>query len=309
MPANRTRRYSSLRIRQLVAIAALCASTFSSAALHAEETSPRISISHTPRIAIVIDDLGHQLSAGQQAIALSQSGPITYAIIPFTPHGKPLAELAYKEKNEVILHIPMEPIGEYKPHPGMLTRTMSRTEFIDSARRSIEEIPFITGVNNHMGSLLTQHAKQMHWLMDELKLNTSLYFLDSLTSDKSVAYTTAKSRGLHTVKRDIFLDSEQSDVFVEQQLSKLQRLATEQGYAIGIGHPYPETLRVLRKRLPELKNLGYELVSLTDILQSPANLPYQYAVSGGNSSNKAASTIKDPQIFNHQLEHPREEAK
>ena len=243
--------------------------------LHAQEKSG-ITISHPPRIAIVIDDLGSQLELGLKSISIPRRGPITYAVIPYTPYAKRLSKVAYDQGNEVILHMPMEPIGHFNPHQGMLMHAMQRDDIVHQLRRAIDEIPFASGFNNHMGSLFTQTPHLMQWLMHEVSLNTSLFFLDSRTSPKSVAYETAKGLGIPTLKRDVFLDSVKSVAFVEKQFAKLLNVALQQGHAIGIGHPYPETLVVLEKYLPTLHELGFELVSLSDILSSPSSIPYQY---------------------------------
>ena len=275
--------------------------------LAAQETS-NITLSHPPRIAIVIDDLGSQLSTGLRTIGLPRNGPITLAIIPFTPYGKRLAKVAYKQNNEVILHLPMEPLGEHRPHQGMLKRSMHRDALIHTLRKAVDDIPHISGFNNHMGSLLTQTPEHMQWIMNDISLNTSLFFLDSRTSSKSVAYETAKDTGIPSLKRDIFLDSIQSIEFVEKQFGKLMSVAIQQGYAIGIGHPYPETLLILEKYLPILDELGFELVSLSDILNSPTNMPYHYiARSGKAASNNETLPSDETFIYNHHAKLPEPE--
>ena len=271
----------SARLRRIFALVVLLLINGQSSS---DQNTSTITISHPPRIAIVLDDLGSQLSLGLRAISLPRSGPITFAVLPHTQYGKHLAKLAHQQQDEIILHLPMEPIGTYNPHVGMLTHNMQRTDLIATLRDDLDEIPFIKGFNNHMGSRLTQDTQHMQWLMEEIKLNTSLFFLDSRTSKHTVAYDTAKELGIPTLKRDIFLDSIQSLEFVENQFGKLLSLAMQQGYAIGIGHPHPETLLVLEKYLPVLNSLGFELVTLSDILNSPIDIPYQYTAGSSNHS-------------------------
>lgn len=59
----------------------------------------------SPRMVLVIDDLGPNLSQGQAVIELP--GPLTYAVLPFTPHAERLAVLAAEHGKEIILHAPM----------------------------------------------------------------------------------------------------------------------------------------------------------------------------------------------------------
>ncbi|TPW12958.1 MAG: hypothetical protein FD130_1660, partial [Halothiobacillaceae bacterium] len=203
---------------------------------------------HRPRIALVIDDLGHQSRPGERAVALP-GGPITFAVLPHTAFGARLAEMAHDRGHQVILHLPMEPLGHHSRHPGMLTSEMSQAEFVTTLRHNIAAVPHIEGINNHMGSALTQQPQQMAWLMSEIKQHGALFFLDSRTTPRSVAYPTAMSSGILSLNRDIFLDNERSPRAIEVQFGRLLAKAKSRGYAIGIGHPYPETLEALERYL------------------------------------------------------------
>ena len=60
-------------------------------------------------ISIIIDDLGNSLPAGKQAVRLP--GPVACAILPHTPYAVDLDEMAHRHGKEVLLHLPMEPVG------------------------------------------------------------------------------------------------------------------------------------------------------------------------------------------------------
>ncbi|MEJ2118927.1 MAG: divergent polysaccharide deacetylase family protein, partial [Alphaproteobacteria bacterium] len=61
-----------------------------------------------------------------------------------------------------------------------LTLTMPREEFLATLEHDLASIPYVTGVNNHMGSLLTRDPTSMRWLMGSLR-EADLYFIDSRT--------------------------------------------------------------------------------------------------------------------------------
>jgi len=228
----------------------------------------------TPRIAIIIDDIGYHYEHGKRSINLP--GAVTLAVIPFTPNATRLANLAHKQGKELMLHAPMSNINGTPMEPGALTEDMNRETFLSRLRESLNSVPHIQGLNNHMGSLLTQQAPAMSWLMGELKAQ-QLYFVDSRTSADSVAWQSARNQALPTLKRDIFLDHERNEIFIEQQFQRLLRIATSQGQAVGIGHPYPETLTYLTKAIPELKLLNIELVSISALLTNSKPKPPQQA--------------------------------
>ena len=151
--------------------------------------------------------------------------------------------------------------------PGGLYAKMTEQELKETLTKDLDGLPGIQGVNNHMGSLLTTKADSMKWVMEVLK-GRSLFFIDSLTSPKSVAKKTAQEHGLETVSRDVFLDNIRTEKAIDKQFSRLLKLARLHGSALAIGHPYPETMDYLKKRLNNLEQDGVRLVRLSDLLTS-----------------------------------------
>tara|TARA_B110000444_G_scaffold261173_1_gene311591 strand:+ start:615 stop:1331 length:717 start_codon:yes stop_codon:yes gene_type:complete len=222
-----------------------------------------------PTIIIIIDDLGHNLELGIKAINLP--GQINYAILPHTTNAKTLADAANAANKEVLLHLPManqqlQPLG-----PGGLTIEMKKQDFLKTLRDALKAIPHVRGVNNHMGSQLTTLPKEMKWLMEELA-KQNLYFLDSRTSAKTVAAETAQYHGVPSLSRNIFLDNNPELSAIEKQFKKLLRKASKEGIAVGIGHPYTETLNYLEKVLPTLENQGFELVLASEAMEKKEHI-------------------------------------
>ena len=122
------------------------------------------------------------------------------------------------------------------------------------------------GVNNHMGSLMTQHPGDMQLLMDVLKQHGGLMFVDSRTTAKTVAQQIATENGVPNLRRNVFLDDELTADSISAQFTRLIREARTQGSAVAIGHPHAVTMRVLARLLPTLRDQGVELVSLRHML-------------------------------------------
>ena len=204
-----------------------------------------------PVLALVIDDLGYSLENGKAAIELV--GNHTYAILPGTAYSRKLAEHAHRLDKEVILHLPMQSINSTAAHePGALNEAMDEDELTGQVHSLLADIPFIRGVNNHMGSHLTEYDFFMRPVMDSIRsYNPSFYFLDSRTSPRSVAYAEARESGLNSISRDVFLDNQNHVHSIRLQLRIWLQRARERGSAIAIGHPYPNTLQVLQQDLPE----------------------------------------------------------
>lgn len=218
------------------------------------------------RIAIIMDDIGYNRKAGQYAIAIP--GNITFAVIPFTPFGRALAEEAYFSDKEVMLHLPMESENGNKLDTGGITSLQSKYEVKARVKNALNELPFVAGFNNHMGSLLTTDQKAMQWIMEEVT-GTPLYFLDSVTHAESIASDVAQQFDIPNLKRDIFIDATPTAKSIDAQFNRLIKVAHQNGYAIGIAHPYPATLKYLAKNLPLLNQYQVELVSASALLEFP----------------------------------------
>lgn len=229
-----------------------------------QKTSP--TADSAPKIAIIIDDLGNQRESDLRALNLHRD--ITLAILPFSVHGKKLAEMALQEGKEIMLHAPMEPISHLAGRDG-LRRTMTETQLRQSLQAMLDSLPPVKGVNNHMGSALTQEQAPMDLVMEELS-RRHLYFIDSRTSPRSVALKSARRHSVPSDRRDVFLDHQRDKKSIEREFQRLVQLAHKRGHAIAIGHPYPETLGFLESALPELEQMGVRLVTTSQLLQTEA---------------------------------------
>lgn len=224
---------------------------------------------NTTPIAIIIDDIGYSRVQGSLAAALP--GPVTLAILPHSPHGARLAEAGHQAGKEIMLHAPMSNLQGKPLDEGALTSDMDRLAFVATLGASLQSVPHVKGLNNHMGSLLTQDVKAMQWLMAELKAR-ELYFVDSRTSAATRAGETARRYGLANAERDFFLDNEQDEAKIRSQLKRFIAMAKRRGQGIAIGHPYPATLKVLTEALPQFSAQGLRLVPVSTLLKStPVN--------------------------------------
>jgi polysaccharide deacetylase 2 family uncharacterized protein YibQ len=215
------------------------------------------------QVAIIIDDIGYRLDSGLKAARFP--APLTLAILPFSPNGRKLAALGFLEGKTIMMHVPMSNIQQTQLEPGGLTEQMDKATLISALRNSLTTIPYVTGINNHMGSRLTQLPQTMNWVMEELK-QQDLFFIDSRTTADSCAWSAAQKHQLPTNKRDVFLDNERSPEAINKQLDQLILLARKNGSAVAIGHPYPETMAALKERIPQLNRQGITLVPIDQLL-------------------------------------------
>ena len=166
-----------------------------------------------------------------------------------------------------MLHLPLAPIEHDAVAAGTIYVDTTRSQLQRIFALDLESIPHVTGINNHMGSMLTQHPGHMTWLMTEISKHEELFFIDSLTSEASVAMDIAREMGIPTTSRDIFLDNVQTEEAIAAAFEQLKTAARRNGVAIGIGHPFPVTMDVLERILPGLDAEGLELISVADAIR------------------------------------------
>lgn len=203
---------------------------------------------------------------GIDRAAIDLPGPLAYAILPYSPFARELAKAAQASGKDVLLHIPME--AESDNHllgRGALNTTMERGVFVKTLRDALTSVPYLSGVNNHMGSRLTRDLERMRWLMSELDTIGDLVYIDSRTTPKTVARRAASEANVPFIARDVFLDNRRDAEYIHPQVDALISHAIENGEGIGIAHPHPETIAVLVERLAMLD--GVRLVSPTTLLR------------------------------------------
>lgn len=219
-----------------------------------------------PRVALIIDDIGNSLTKVHRFLKLNI--PITFSILPRLRYSSFLAREIQSDGHEVMLHQPMEPYNLHlDPGPGALyvgDEVMTIGKIIED---NVSDVPYAIGVNNHMGSRFTACQGEITETLRIIK-EKDLFFIDSLTSNHSKAYSTARQLNMTAARRNIFLDNSRDETDILLQLDKLMWCARRHGYAIGIGHPYGVTTRAIGDFVKNYSHPDIELVHISEILYS-----------------------------------------
>lgn len=238
-----------------------------------------------PLIAIVIDDVGLDIKRSRRALDLPAG--VTLAFLPYSPQVAAQAADAAAKGHELMVHLPMEPLGmRANPGPNYLGVEHTEEELKKRIAANLDAFKGYAGVNNHMGSAFTSHAPGMKIFMAELK-KRNVFFLDSKTAPESVAEDAAKAAGIRATHRDVFIDHYEDPVHVLAALEKVERVARAAGSAVAIGHPKDVTLDALMQWLPTLEAKGFDLVPMSEVVtyRKKQNAPY---------TPVAAQAIKPP---------------
>jgi hypothetical protein len=214
---------------------------------------------------IIIDDIGNNFERGEEVIYFPAD--VTLSILPRTIFAERLATLAHKNNKEVMLHLPLQSVENRAETPGTLSLHMTYQQFSQQLKLDIDSVPFVKGINNHMGSLLTQHPGYMDWLMGEIAKNGPEYFfIDSRTTEKSVAAEIATEYDIPNLSRDVFLDPDDNKSTLQNQFDRFIEIANQRGYAIAIAHPHPRTLEFIKRRLADLEQHDISIVPVSILI-------------------------------------------
>lgn len=221
-------------------------------------------------VIIIIDDWGNNMAGSEEMLKLPI--PLTGAVIPGMPFDKDDAKKLHDAGKEVILHVPLEPeqgkvswLG-----PKGITVGMSEEKIRNLLDEAKETIPYLKGMNNHMGSKAMNDDRIVKNLI-KFAAENNLYFVDSGTTKTTLSEKYTKENNLSFLKRDVFLDNTPSTESVKNKLRELEEIAKEKGYAIGIGHVGPQkglnTARAIKELIPQMQKEGITFITVSQLLE------------------------------------------
>lgn len=230
--------------------------------------TPRVSAFRgTPRIAIIIDDVGNY-DIG--ALELKKLGiPITASVLPDSPHAAEEAQWLQEYGIQTLIHIPMQPKngnGQTYDHSQTVTVHSTDAEIRQLIKRAKQVVPNARGVNNHQGSLATTDARLMTRTIKIIK-EEGLFFVDSRTIGNSAAFDIAKQLGVKTAFKSLFLDHIKGYTYAVGRVRRLVEIALQDGKAIAIGHPNQSTIDAIRDSIPYIRSQGIKIVYVAELLE------------------------------------------
>lgn len=229
----------------------------------AAKVRPPVSGSGT--VAIIIDDMGRSTREADSLLAIDL--PLTFSVIPGYAQARRVAEMTHDRGGEVMVHMPMEPQGypEKRMEKNGLLLAESKEQIVSKVKGYLEEIPYGVGANNHMGSRFTESEEKMQPVLQVLK-ERGMFFIDSMTSPRSVGFRLARKMGIKSGVRQVFLDNVQDVGLINAQLQQVADAARRRGSAIAICHPHPTTIQALSGMMPRLQKEGITFVHASQLV-------------------------------------------
>lgn len=220
------------------------------------------------QVAIIIDDIGNDLEPVKELLKIDAG--VTFAVMPFCSHTREAAEKVHAAHREILLHLPMEPVSypKEKPGNGALFTDMNNQELLFQLDKDLAAVPYLSGVNNHMGSKFMGDEEKLQMVFARLK-EKDLFFIDSRTTPNSKAFTASRKSGLPLASRKIFLDNNRDYKEIYKILTGIARDtgAGDVYPLIIIGHPHPETIRAIKDAVKMLREKGVVIVPASKIIK------------------------------------------
>lgn len=219
------------------------------------------------KIALLIDDFGYSRGGAVDSFLEDLDIPLTISVIPGTSQAKYVAEQAHRNGKQVIIHLPMEPEGNFNPdYKWIVLNKMNNPEIKSTVKEAIKDVPYAVGVNNHMGSLITAEERPMRALFEAVE-EEGLFFVDSRTTPNSIASSLAKRMDIKSAFRQVFLDNEKDIDYIKSQFQELISSAKVKGKALGMGHIDIVTARALEEIVASLDKRKIKLVYVSEIVE------------------------------------------
>ena len=218
------------------------------------------------QISIIIDDIGYDLGPVRELLKIDAD--ITFAILPLCSHSRESAEMLHQARRETLLHLPMEPTSypKEKPGKGALFTDMNSEELVFQLEKDLAAVPYISGVNNHMGSKFMADEGKLVLVFNKLK-KKKLFFVDSRTTAGTKASAAAEKVNIQMVSRKVFLDNNRDYNEIYKIVLEAAQNSSEASPVIMIGHPYPETIRAIKDATRALRQKGILVVPVSKLIK------------------------------------------
>ena len=219
-----------------------------------------------PVIAVIIDDMGVDMIRTQKILELDY--PLTVSYLTYAPNLQSQINHAKEANNEILLHVPMQALNDNYDYGGeYLSTNNSKNRNLEILKAQLDKAEGYIGINNHMGSKFTSDESQLSMVIEELD-RRGLSFIDSLTTSQSKGDIVAKDTKIPYATRDVFLDDSNKLEDIKKSLKYLETIAKKRGFAVAIGHPRTNTIKMLKAWLPTLQKKGIELVPISYIIKN-----------------------------------------
>ena len=219
-----------------------------------------------PRIALIVTNLGLSATYTKAALKLLPED-ITLSFSHVAPGLKSWIREARQKGHEVLMDIPMEPLGFPKNDPGRATLLTSSNEVenLNRLEHVMKKAGGYVGLLGTLGTKFMLHSETFLPILKTIK-QRGLIYVDSRSTSRSLGPELASSIQLPRAFNNIFIDKEPSNQKIKSKLDELEKIALKKRFAVGIAQPFPLTIEILSQWAEKLKAKQISLAPITAVV-------------------------------------------
>jgi uncharacterized protein len=218
----------------------------SPSAVYARPVSLNVIHSDSPKIAIVLGGMGLNPKLTARAVQ-ELPADVTLAFAPYGSNLQAQVDAARGEGHEVMLQVPLEPVGfpASNPGPKTLLADAEKGDNLESLYWHMSRFSGYVGVVNYMGGRFLANAGALSPLLSELH-KRGLLFVEDGSLPLSSTSAVAKSTHADARRADTVIDSDPTPQSIATALRLLEQQAQDNGFAIGTGSGLEVTIDAVR---------------------------------------------------------------
>ena len=231
--------------------------------VYARNTPMGVIHSNRPKIAILLGGMGLNPKLTQRAIR-ELPGDVTFAFAPYGDDLQTQVNKARADGHEVLLQLPMEPIGYPASNPGpkTLLADADKAANLESLHWHMSRFAGYTGITNYMGGRLLSSPSALKPVMAELSKRGLVYLEDASTA-LTVSEAIAKETRLSERRAQVVIDADPTPQSIAAALELLEGEARANGFAIGTGSGLEVTVDSVKAWAEQLQTKGILLVPVS----------------------------------------------
>lgn len=215
-----------------------------------------------PMIALIVDDYGLSESASESVL---QSLPSTVSLMlsPYSKGADSWQKKARESGHELWIHLPFEQSGNPAGDPGprALLSNASIMQNEENMNWNLSLTTGFSGVSSYTDDIFDTASATLQPLMRDA-FRRGLGYIELNTAASDFIQTTAFNENAPYIKADLRINDDNQE---GSPFKKLEFIAQEKGYAVGVLKPRSSTVLGVSKWIGTLEQKGIELVPVSYI--------------------------------------------
>lgn len=225
---------------------------------------PPVTLKNGPKIALVIAAAGINSNVTDFAIEALPAG-VTLAFAPVKSSVTAQARQAKADGHSVLVEIPMEPVNKTRD-PGPLTLRVGDTAQQNLARlnQALEIVPFADGASTYLGARFNADERSATPIIRALA-SKGLFLFENEPTTRSVFKRLSAGSDLPYARGIIKIDTDRNGAAIREMLTRLERQAKRDGYAVGVGTALRGTISTVALWAKAAEKRGVQLVPIREL--------------------------------------------